>query len=298
MSRITLIITLIITLLLSLMFCNPVSRAPDKLVISVSILPQKYFIERIAGDLVEVNVLIPPGASPATYEPSISQLSKLTQSSVYMRIGYVEFELSWMDKISGVNPDMKIIDLSAGIDLISEEGLNEKDEHEHLHGHAHGGINPHIWMSTTNSKIIAKNIYNELIQHLPDEREMIEDRFNNLIQDLDSVHYSLLQILSGQENNSFMIYHPALSYFAREFYLEQFSLEIGGKTPSPAHMKWMIDLGREKKISAIFLQKQFDQKNAEVLAKEIGAKIVQFNPLDPDWQGQMFYIANQLSSTL
>ncbi len=94
-----------------------------------------------------------------------------------------------------------------------------------------------------------------------------------------------------------MIYHPALSYFARDYNLEQFSLEIGGKTPSPAHMKWMIDLGREKNISTIFLQQQFDQKNAEVLANEIGAKIVQINPLDPDWQGQMYYIANQLSSS-
>ena len=105
-------------------------------------------------------------------------------------------------------------------------------------------------------------------------------------------------MLSGLEKRGFMIYHPALSYLARDFHLDQYPLEMGGKTPSPAHMKQMIDLGRENRISTIFLQEQFDQKNAEVLAKEIGAKIVLINPLDPDWQGQMLHIANQLNSDL
>lgn len=274
--------------------CNPEGKRSDKLFISVSIVPQQYFIERIAGDLVEVNVMIPPGASPATYEPTVSQLSKLDQSLVYMRIGYVGFELSWMNKISAVNPDMRIVDLSTGIKPIQEE----KEEHNHLHGNAHGGIDPHIWLSALNAKIIAQNTYNELIQHFPEEEEKLSTRFGNLLLELDITHDSIAKMLSDQEQRNFMIYHPALSYFARDYNLVQYPLEIGGKTPSPAHMRWMTDLGREKNISTIFFQKQFDQKNAEVLANEIGAKIVQINPLDPDWQGQMYYIANQLRSSL
>ncbi len=290
--------TLLFYLLLSMVSCNPGNKAYDKLVVSVSILPQKYFIEQIAGDMVEVNVMIPPGSSPATYEPSVSQLSKIIHSLTYMRIGYVGFEQSWMEKIRAVNPDMKIVDLSTGIDLIEEEEQKEKGEHEHLHGEAHGGIDPHIWLSSNNSKIIAKNTFEELILLLPDEKDQLSEKYSELLSKIDSIQRSIINLLSTQEDRSFIIYHPALSYFARDYNLKQFSLEIGGKTPSPAHMKWMIDLGREKKISTIFLQEQFDQKNAEVLAKAIGAKVVLINPLDPDWEGQMFNIANQLSSSL
>ncbi|MCK4990674.1 MAG: zinc ABC transporter substrate-binding protein [Bacteroidales bacterium] len=286
--------TLIISLLLLLIACNPDSKRSDKLIISVSILPQQYFIERIAGEMVEVNVMIPPGASPATYEPTFSQLSKLDQSLVYLRIGYIGFELSWMNKISAVNPDLKIVDLSTGINPIRLE----EEEHHHLHEHAHGGVDPHIWMSVLNAKIIARNTFNELIQHFPEEEEKLTARFSNLLLEFDTIDDSIAKMLSDQKERSFMIYHPALSYFARDYNLEQFSLEIGGKTPSPAHMKWMIDLGREKNISTIFLQQQFDQKNAEVLANEIGAKIVQINPLDPDWHSQMLFIANQLKTFL
>ncbi len=291
-------VTLIISILLLMISCIPERTNSDKLVVGVSILPQRYFIERIAGDMVEVIVMIPPGANPATYEPSIFQLSQLDQSPLFLRIGYVGFELSWMEKISAVNPDMKITDLSKGIELILEEGPKEKGGHEHLHGNAHGGIDPHIWLSAINAKIIARNTYSELIQQLPHHKDKLDAQFAELILDIDSVHRSITELLSDLEDRSFMIYHPALSYFARDYNLEQFSLEIGGKTPSPAHMKWMIDLGREKNISTIFLQEQFEQKNAEVLAKEIGAKVVQINPLDPDWYGQMFSIANQINASL
>ena len=101
--------------------CRAVGDTGDKPVISVSIIPQQYFIEQLAGDLVEVNVMIPPGASPATYEPTVSQLGKLDRSAVYMRIGYVGFEHSWMEKITSVNPGMKIVDLSEGVEIIGED---------------------------------------------------------------------------------------------------------------------------------------------------------------------------------
>ena len=284
---------LFISLLLLMVSCKPADNSPDKLVISVSILPQQYFIERIAGDMVEVNVMIPPGTSPATYEPTVAQLGKLDQSPVYMKIGDVGFELAWLPKIRSVNPDMKIVDLSRGIEPI----LEEEDHHETL-DHTHGGSDPHIWMSALNAKIIAENIYNELLLQFPDENEMLSARHSELAAELDSLHLILTHLLSDKKTRSFMIYHPALSYFARDYDLVQYPLEIGGKTPSPAHMKRMIDLGNERGISTIFIQKQFDRKNAEVLANEIGAKIVQIDPLDSDWPGQMIYIATQLRSSL
>lgn len=287
--RRSLIIACIVLLITS---CREGSQSADKPVISVSILPQQYFIERIAGDKVEVNVMIPPGASPATYDPTVSQLSDLDRSSLYLRIGYVGFELGWLDRIMSVNPSMRVVDLSSGIELIRETEVQQ------LHGHVHGSIDPHLWMSSENAKIIARNIYNEMLILLPQEKDMLNLNFETLEQDLDSLHRTITDMLSTKHNRSFMIYHPALSYFSREFNLEQHALETGGKIPSPAQMKRMTDLGKKEEISTIFIQSQFDRKNAEALAREIKAGIVQINPLDPDWYDQMLYIAKQLQMTL
>lgn len=272
--------------------CSSGGEIEEKPVISVSIIPQLYFIEQLAGDLAEVNVMIPPGASPATYEPSVSQLGKLDRSVVYMRIGYVGFEQSWMEKISSVNPDMKIVDLSQGVETIMEEGDEAEEDH---HGHSHHGPDPHLWMSAINASIIARNIHNELLLLFPDEKEYLRARHMHFARTLDSLHLAIGNKLEGIENRKFMIYHPALTYFARDYGLEQHALEIEGKTPSPAHLKEMTDLAIHHQISKILIQNQFDRKNAEVLSRETGAEIIQFDPLDPNWGEQMYYIAEKLN---
>lgn len=289
--RQTLLALVIISLAIS---CHPNIESGEKPVLSVSILPQLYFVEQLAGDLVEVNVMIPPGASPATYEPTVSQLRKLEQSGTYLRIGHVGFELSWMDKISSVNPEMKIVDLSRGVDLIME--MEEEEEEEH-HGHSHGGVDPHIWLSVQNTKIIAINLHEELLLMFPDHQEELSRRLENFSASLDSLHLEIVTQMEDLENRSFMIYHPALSYFSRDYHLHQYSLEIEGKSPSPAHLKRMTDLGISQKIKQILIQDQFDRRNAEVLAREIGAEIVAFDPLDPNWMAQMLYIAEQFKSS-
>ena len=279
--------------LLSVSACRTGGEAVDKPVISVSIIPQQYFIEQLAGGLAEVNVMIPPGASPATYEPSVSQLGKLDRSAVYMRIGHVGFEQSWMEKITSVNPDMKIVDLSEGVEIIGEDAGDGGDHR----GHAHHGTDPHIWMSTINARIIALNIHKELLLLFPGEKEFLQARYDLLSHSLDSLHRAISNKLEGIENRTFMIYHPALTYYARDYALEQLSLEIEGKSPSPMHLKEMTDLARVNHISKILIQSQFDRKNAEILARETGAEIIQFDPLDLQWGDQMYYIAEQLNPT-
>ena len=273
--------------------CNTGGTAVDHVVISVSIIPQQYFIEQLAGGLAEVNVMIPPGASPATYEPTVSQLVKLNRSAVYMRIGYVGFEQSWMEKITSVNPGMKIVDLSEGVEIIGEEAGDGGDHH----GPAHYGTDPHIWMSTINARIIARNIHKELLLLFPGEKEYLQARFDLFSHSLDSLHLAITSKLEGIENRTFMIYHPALTYYARDYALEQLSLEIEGKSPSPMHLKEMTGLARVNHISKILIQSQFDRKNAEILARETGAEIIQFDPLDLQWGDQMYYIAEQLNPT-
>lgn len=277
----------------SLVSCRQEANKPQNTIISVSIQPQKYFVERIAGDAVEVNVLIPPGASPATYEPTLAQLASLDQSELYMKIGYVGFELSWMDKISSVNPEMRIADVSKGIILIRED-----EEHEgHSHGHVHGGVDPHIWMSVVNAKVIAGNVYNELLLLFPEREEEMSKRLLGFTHELDSMHSYISLIMKDLEDRSFLIYHPALSYFARDYMLVQHPIEVEGKSPSPAHLKKITDLSKEKNMKTIFVQSQFDQRNAEILAQEIDAEIVRFNPLDEAWKKQMLYIVDRFKQS-
>jgi len=284
-------IVLITFLFLLVSACDIKNVSSDKPVISVSILPQQYFIEQLAGELAEINVMIPPGASPATYEPSVSQLGKLDRSEVYMRIGSVGFEQSWMNKISSVNPEMKIVDLSEGVEFILEDSGEVENQHEH----AHHGNDPHIWMSIINAEIIARNIHTELLLLFPDKKEYLVARHDQFSLSLDSLHLVISSRLAKLENRKFMIYHPALTYYARDYELKQYPLEIEGKTPSPAHLREMIDLAITNHISSIFIQSQFDRRNAEVLAAETGSEIISFDPLSLKWDEQMGYIAKQLN---
>lgn len=159
------------------------SAESDKPVLTVSVLPQKYFVEALVGSKAEINIMVPPGASPASYEPSLAQLSLLDRSSLYLQMGHLGFELGWMEKIRSVNPHMQIINLSQGIELI----YGEEEDHDHGHGHGHGGADPHIWMSARNAGIMAKNMALALKGVFPDDTEQISLRLSALLADLDSL---------------------------------------------------------------------------------------------------------------
>lgn len=291
-------LVLVLWIFMLIASCNPAGESPDKPLISVSIIPQKYFIEQLAGDLVDVNVLIPPGASPATYEPTVAQLGRLDRSELYLRIGYIGFEQSWMAKLSSVNPDMRIVDLSEGVDIIQEDPEPAGDQHGNSDGgHLHHGPDPHIWMSVINARVLARNIHRELLLLLPGEKELLQARLIRFSGTLDSLHLVISGRLETLENRKFMIYHPALTYYARDYGLEQLSLEQEGKSPSPAHLKMVTDLALEHGINKILIQTQFDIDNATIIARETGSRIIQFDPLDLNWSEQMCYIAEQLNPT-
>jgi len=273
----------------------PTSKSPEK-TISVSILPQKYFVTAIAGDKVNVNVMIPPGASHSSYEPTAKQMNSLTHSDAYFQIGYLDFENAWLPRFLGINASMKLFDLSKGIDLL--QGSCELDHSEGNHSeHDHAmeqGIDPHIWMSAKNAKIIGQNILNALISLYPEDSLEYKTNFKKFITEaehIDSVYTQNESVLNGL---SFIIYHPALAYLARDYGMEQIVLEFDGKEPHPAHIKEIIDLAREKNIHTIFVQQQISTDNSRSLASEINAEIIRIDPLDLNWNEQMIIILNQL----
>ena len=267
--------------------CGNTAQKSEKAIITVTIEPLRYFTEAIAGENYQVVSMVPKGSSPESYDPTPQQLVNLSKSQAYFRIGHIGFEQAWMKKLEANCPDMKIYDTSKGIDLIRDKG--------HWHGnHFHeGGVEPHIWNSTQNALIIADNIYQALCEldstHQADYKNRL-DRLKQSIQQTDAETRKLLE----NADSTFLIYHPALSYFARDYGLKQISIEEGGKEPSPAQLKKLIETCRNENVHTIFVQQEFDQRNAQLIAHELGIDIVSINPLSYDWTEEMLRTAKGL----
>ena len=271
--------------------CSSNKKTEDenqKPVITVSILPEKTFVQKIAGNDFDVNVLIPPGASPAAYTLLPSQLKQIAHSDAWFRIGYIGFEYSWKDKIIQANKNMKVYDLSEGLDLIKAN--HEEGEEEGGHVHAEG-VDPHIWLSPTMVKQMAKKIRDILIELNPEGESKYLTNYNEFVKEIDTLNIELKRMFRGYEGRTIIVFHPSLSYFAREYKLNQVSLESGGKEPTPQHIKEVVDIAKKENIHVIFIQTEFDREHARVFADEINGRIVQVSPLAPDWANNLMKMA-------
>ena len=279
MKKLIYILTLFI-----LCACGNPTKQSEKPVITVTLEPLRYFTETIAGEHFEVVSMVPKGSSPESYDPTPQQLVTLSRSDAYLRIGYIGFELEWMKKLQANHPDMKVYDTSKGVELIREEGHHHGD---HYH---EGGVEPHIWNSTRNASVIADNICAALCELDADHQDDFRNRLHDLKQTIAQTD-SIVRTHLADADSTFLIYHPALSYFARDYGLRQLSIEEGGKEPSPAQLQTLIETCRKEKAHTIFVQQEFDQRNAQLIADELGVNIVPINPLSYDWADEMVRIA-------
>lgn len=272
----------------------------DKPVITVTIEPLRYFTEAVAGDRFTVVSMVPKGMSPETYDPTPGQLVDLAKSKAYFRIGYIGFELAWIEKLTDNAPHLQFYDMSKGVELISDDSHahhhEEGDNHRHTdHAHA-SGIEPHIWSSATNAQIIAGNILDALRTLDKDNEDAYMEGYRSLIRRIEHTDSLICGMLSaGKADRAFMIYHPALSYFARDYDLRQIPIEAGGKEPSPAHLKELMKTCKAENVRLIFIQPEFDRRNAELIARQTGTKVVSINPLSYDWEEEMLNVAKNLS---
>lgn len=272
--------TLVIFLATMLFACGSQknkNEVEEKPVVTVSILPLKTFVEEIAGNDFEINVLLPPGASPADFTLIPSQLRDVARSEVWFRIGYIGFEYSWRDKIEQANRNMKVVNLSEGLDLISDEHLPSRGKS------STGGINPHTWLSPTLVKQMAVRITEELIFLNPEKKSDYQANLARFLQDVDELDGEIRAALKDFEGRKFIMFHPSLSYFAREYGLVQYSLEPGGKEPTPQRMAALVDFAKKEGIPVIYIQSDFDREQARVFAEEINGEVVQMWPLNPAW---------------
>ena len=268
----------------------------DKLNITVSIVPQKYFVERIAGERVVVNVMVLPGNNPATYEPKPEQLTALSEAVAYFSIG-VPFEEVWLDKIAAANDRMMMVDTAAGIRRVPVDG-HYKVELGGLPESDAEGRDPHIWLSPSLVKIQAQNIYRALAELDPARKTEYEVNLNRFIEDIDDLITDVRETLADVPNRKFIVFHPAWGYFGDDFELEMIPIEVGGQEPSAAELADLITVAREDGIKVIFAQPEFSTQKAEVIAREIGGEVVLINPLAEDWLGNMRLVADTFARVL
>jgi zinc transport system substrate-binding protein len=272
-------------------------------VVFVSILPQKFFVQQIGKELVDVEVMVQPGASPATYEPKPKQMAALSRARIYFSIG-VPFENAWLRKISATNPEMKVVHTDQGITKIpmaahhdEEDGSRHEDRHSRDQ-HAHGTLDPHIWLSPSLVKIQAQTILEALQEIDPEHAGIYEDNFRQFVSAVDALDTRLKAVFAAKDGMRFMVFHPSWGYFAEAYGLQQIPIEVEGKNPKPAQLKALIEHARENKISVVFVQPQFSTKSAELIAREIGGQVVFADPLAENWLDNLYDVASKFKAAL
>ncbi|MDO9340923.1 MAG: zinc ABC transporter substrate-binding protein [Bacteroidales bacterium] len=259
-------------------------------IITVSIAPFKYFVEEIAGDDFKVNVMVPAGANPHIYEPFPEQINKLRRSVAYISNGYLGFEMTWLDRFYETNKTMKRLSLGDKIDPLVSGHHHEGDHVE--------GADPHYWVSPKCALIMATSVKEFLCELNPSQKQKYEVNYDSLISKIQGVDNKALELFSGMKNRSFMIFHPNLGYLARDYGLEEIPVEYEGKEPPPSRLKELIDRAREDGLKIIFVQREYDTKNAKAIADEIGAEVKIIDPLSEEWQKATMDIINALHNSL
>ncbi len=275
--------------------------------VTVSIVPQEFFVKKIGKDKVNVNVMVKEGFSPATYEPKTSQMRKLSKASIYFSID-VPFEHSWLKRFKNVNKKMIISDTSRGIKKLSMlKHSHDKDEHNKKNNHEEQNhdehelsnkiLDPHIWLDPILVKRQALNIYKTLVKVDPLNTTFYKKNLNAFLQELDVLDKDIKYILKDVKNKEFMVFHPSWAYFAKRYNLEQIAVEKEGKEAKPKEIIHLVHEAKEHGIKVIFVSAQFSLKSAHTIAHNLDANIVTINPLEYLWADNLKVVANAIKES-
>ena len=277
--------------------CGLVNRvsATERLPVFVSIAPQAYFVQQIGKDRVEVQVLVEPGADPHTYEPKPQQMVALSRARLYFAVG-IEFEKAKLNKITSINPQMRVVHTDHGI-MKLPMATHTHPDHDDPHGeprevesgsapnarHPQEGRDPHIWLSPPLVILQARSILTALQAVDPTHGLDYENNYRAFILDIVKLDADLRAAFDGLKGSSFMVFHPSWGTFAHTYGLKQVPIEIEGKRPKPAQLKELIAHARSNQIKVVFVQPQFSAKSARQIAKAIGGRVAAVDPLAGDW---------------
>lgn len=259
----------------------------DNITVAVTIMPQKEFVEAIAGDRAEVVVLVPEGADPHTYEPEPETLRKVSEARAYFIVGSgIEFENHYLNKIRSMNPRMRIINTSRGIELIPNQG---EDHHA-----AESPYDPHVWTSPRNAMIMVNNTLRGLQEIDPPGSRYYQENAGLYTEKLRGLDFRIRKALEKRRGESILVYHPAWGYFCRDYGLKQVAIEREGKEPGPGTLSMIIQEARKGGVRIILVSPQFSRKNAELIASEIDAEVVVVDPLGGNYMKNIEAIAEAL----
>lgn len=263
---------------------------PKEKIVTVSIEPQKYLLEKITGGKIQVRCLLTNGANPETYDPAMTHMINLQKSLGYLRMGNIGFEDALLDKIREANPDLPIFNTSEGVAPIT-------GTHTHDDGMVHSGIDPHTWSSVKNAKVIVKNMYDAVCQLDPQNEPTYTSNYKAYTAHLDSLDTALTAKLAKRKGEPFLVWHPSLSYFARDYGLNQ--VVVGNaehKDVAPGQLRNTIDDIRALDAKIFFQQKDFDSRQVEAVNSQIGAKTVNISPLAYDWEAELTGVADAIAA--
>lgn len=281
--------------------------------LTVTILPQKYFVEKIVKDKFDINVMVKPGSSPHNFEPKPSQMKSLASSKVYFLVGDPS-EQAWIEKFKQNAKDTLFVDTTVGIEripMVAHKHHDEEDEDEH-EGHAHheheheheehadhdeSGLDPHIWLDPISVKIQAKNIYEAMVKIDEENSDFYKANYEEFVKELDNLDNEIKNILKPYKDSAFMVFHPSWGYFAARYHIEQISIEIEGKEPKPNELLQLVEEAKKHNIKIVFVAPQFSQKSAKTISQNVGANVVSINPLSDDWYNNMLLVANEIAKS-
>ena len=273
-SLLLMVSLLTISLLLVLTGCgNKQTTSGDagKIIVAVSLVPEKTFVEAVCGDLAEVVVMVPPGSSPGNYEPSPKEIEGFSKAKLYFAMGVPTEKINIFPKAAEIKT-MKVIKLQ-------EEVLKVYPEREF----SPGNRDPHIWLSPKRAKIMVEVIAREMIQLDAKNKDTYEKNAQKYIGELDNLDKEMKKSFEGIKDKKFIVFHPSFGYLADDYSLQMYALEEKGKEASPQRLKDMIDFAKKENIKAVFYQAEISSKQAQAFAEEIGGKTVELAPLAPNY---------------
>jgi len=279
---------------------GPVAQGePEKLTISVSILPQQWFVDQIGGDRVSTQAMVGSGDDPHTYEPSPQQMTNLAASELYFTIG-VEFEAVWLPRFESANPDMRVVDTAAGIAFIPASGAHDHNDGD-VEDHALTGSedDPHIWFSPLRMKQMAQTMAEAMKAADPQNADYYQANLDALLNEIDRVDTEVKKQLEGSKRDHFMVVHPAWGYVAEDYGLNMLAVEIGGSEPAPESLSQIITLAKEYEINTLVIEKGSNIRLATSITEQAGIQsIVEWDPMAYDWPASMLMIAETLHQAL
>jgi zinc transport system substrate-binding protein len=271
-----------------------VAGSSKPIIVAVSLLPQAEFVEKVGGDKVKTVVIIPPGADPHTYEPSPRELGEVSDARLYVTVGVdMPFEKVWIERFESINSGTLIVNSSNGIKLRELAAGSETGK-----THEETGLDPHIWTSPANAKIMVENVYEGLAKIDPGNKTYYAQNRDSYLKELDALDARIREKLEGKKERNFMVYHPSWGYFAADYNLTMIPVEIEGKEPSAEDLAKLMDLAKEKHVKVIFVQPQSSTRSAQAVSEEIGGEVVAVDPLAKDYIANMDNVSDIFARNL